>query len=296
MATLDENQKNRRKKNFRTALIITGILAVLLMLFFIGHNSYKMFNRIETLEEEKTLAQEEAQTLRKAKEDSKVEIARLNSKIEEMKADHKQEISNKNDRISNLQSKVSENARLRDRIEKYENLQSELKNLREEHEDLSKKMNLKEEKIASLEENLEVIRDSINASRTLKAYNIVPLTKWEPWICADRYNVSKARRVDKTMISFEIAGNLFVKTGIRQVYLKMINPEGETMYPSDEKFEIQETEESDSYTKRAEIDYTGEIVPVEFIVEHPEKLESGDYVIEVYVDGKLVRTKLLTLQ
>ena len=138
----------------------------------------------------------------------------------------------------------------------------------------------KRDRINLLEDEISALKESIEQSRGLNAYNIVPITKWDRWICADRYNVDIARRVDQILVTLEIDGSPFSKPGKRSVYLNLIDPEGNLMYPQGDGF---------PYTQKTEISYDGKYVPVEFTIDNPSRLYPGEYTIQVYIDKELVR-------
>jgi hypothetical protein len=213
-----------------------------------------------------------------------------------MRSDFEEELRSRNAQISGLRARAHEVIELRKQVEEFKLMQADFERLQEVHDSLLLNYEELDGQYKVLTDQMQALQDSVDAVRALSAYNIYPLTKWERWLWADRYNVSQARRVDQTDITFEIAGTPFAVTGERTVYLTMLNPEGQVMYPSAETFMRTDTGEAIPYTQKQEIDFSGENVPVRFKVEHPENLDPGTYRIEVYVDGNLIRTKEINLE
>ncbi|MFW6267667.1 MAG: hypothetical protein ACOC1E_00900 [Marinilabiliaceae bacterium] len=282
----------------KTWLIVLGILFILAlgtMIYYVVRGG-NLKEEISGLEEERTTLQEEKQQVISERDEYQENVSQLESENEEMKEDHKKEIESKEDQIAAFRSRVSQMNQLKEQIEEYKEMESDYKDLQEKHEDLVSTRDSLEDANDELAEKLASVRDSVEMSGDLKAYHISPLTKWERWLWADRYNVSRANRVDETTISFELGGNIFTGEGTRTVYLNMVDPSGNVMYPSDdETFEMKESGEEIAFTKKKEIEYKGDDVPVNFTVEHENSLEPGVYEIEVYIDGELKKSSSLEL-
>ena len=207
-----------------------------------------------------------------------------------MEADYSEQLQNRDAQISTLRSRTHQAEQMRKKIEEYKIMEGEFKELQEQYTALLSDQENLENEIEKINGELKVLRDSILISSRLNAYNISPLTKWERWLFADRYYVFRARRVNETAISFEIAGNDFTMPGNRMLYLNMLDPNGSVMYASSERFTIKETGEESPYTQKKKINYSGDNLPMNFIVSHPDRLEPGTYRIKVYIDGELIRT------
>ena len=281
----------------KTWLIVLGILFILALgttIFYMVRGG-NLKEEISGLEEERTTLQEEKQRISSERDVLQEDVSNLESEMAQMKEEHKEEIEGKENQIAAFRSRVGQMNQLKEKIEEYKEMENDYKDLQSQHEELVSTKDSLENANSQLAEKLANLQDSVEMSGGLKAYHISPLTKWERWLWADRYNVSKANRVDETTISFEIGGNIFTGEGTRAVYLNMIDPSGNVMYPSDETFEMKQSGEESAFTRKKEIEYTGEDLPVNFTVEHENSLQPGVYQIEVYIDGELKKASSLEL-
>jgi hypothetical protein len=295
METLENKGAN---KPMRIGMIVLAVLLLLALAFMIIYiiRSGRLSDENESLQSDKQILMEEYQNMKTQRDESKEETADIKSQMERMRSDFEEELRSRNAQISGLRARAHEVIELRKQVEEFKLMQADFERLQEVHDSLLLNYEELDGQYKVLTDQMQALQDSVDAVRALSAYNIYPLTKWERWLWADRYNVSQARRVDQTDITFEIAGTPFAVTGERTVYLTMLNPEGQVMYPSAETFMRTDTGEAIPYTQKQEIDFSGENVPVRFKVEHPENLDPGTYRIEVYVDGNLIRTKEINLE
>jgi len=285
---MEENVKTRKSNVLMISVVSLGILfliALAVMLLYVNKAS--------------KLSQDNG--------DLNTNILTLNGQIEQQIAqnqEHKDRIAFLNDSITTIKALNTEQLRVKDgqiyslrkNTKKVTELEKEIAELRRidvEHEKLQNRYDKllaetlrKKENIKELSEQLLNLQDSVNKARFLHAYNINPLTKWNRWLCADRYNVSIARRVNETYITFEIAGTPFTKQGIRVVYMRMLDPSGNLINPIGEEFK---------YTGMQEINYTGDYVPVNFLVVYNEKLLPGSYTIQAFIDKEMVRETVVVL-
>ncbi len=288
-------------KQDRTLKITLGIIIVLLLLSLVG--MFVFMNRSGNLSDEKELLQADKQQLETdnqrviaERDASQEEAAEYKREKERLQADHEQKVREMGARINHFRSRAAEVAELKEQIEEFKQMQVDYELLQEQHDGLVEEHEVLRGKFAVLSEQHELLQDSISGARDMKVYNVRHLTKWDRWLWADRYNVNRARRVDQTTITMELDGTPFTQQGERVVYLNMVNPYGEVMYPSQEEFTITETGEPVPYTQKREVDFTGESLPLEFTIDHPERLEAGTYLIEVYLDGSLLRSSMVEFE
>ncbi|TVQ83686.1 MAG: hypothetical protein EA393_15110 [Bacteroidetes bacterium] len=295
METIGQNQSG---KNMRIGLVILGILLLLSLIFLIifAIRGGRLADENESLESDKQILMDEYQRMKTERDASRLETADFKAELENLQLAYEEEIRSRDAQISGLRVRAREVTQLRNQIEEFKLMQADYERLQEQHAGLVAEHEVLNDQFNVLSEQLSLLQDSVDVSRGLHAFNISPLTKWERWLWADRYNISRARRVDQTFISFEIAGTPFSIPGNRTVYLNMLNPQGLVMYPSAETFTITETLEEVPYTKKKEVNFTGEYIPVDFIINHPDRLEPGAYEVRVYIDGEFVRSKELRFE
>ncbi len=278
------------------------VLAVVLLLSIIGNIIYmirsgRMSDENERLTTEVQTLQNENLVLSETIEVKDGVIEEHQEALEALTEEHENMIQEKDAQIYRLNRRVSASA---DDLEKQKELNGELNARIEElesmHQDVVAELNdLKEEKDALSNAYDELTARAAQAEE-MKAYNIFVLTKWDRFICADRYNVSRARRVDHTFISFELDGTIFTPEGSKTVHVLLYNPEGDIMYPSSGTFTMTGTGDESQYTLSRQIEYAHQPVHLEFGLEHPERLPAGSYTLEVYVDGSMTRAKEFALE
>lgn len=298
---MEELEKSLQKQKliYQISTIILAILLVIALIF-----SFRYSNRANDLSDEKDQLIAQVDKLKsdlKALNESlylKDEIiVEKDTLINQLRKEHTLIIEEKDRRIANLGWRI--NTRSKELEEANENNVL----LMAEKEALKTQQNLLNDELAKLRQELiaitgahEQLLQQVELTKELKVYNMNLLTKWERRICPDRYNVSKARRVDYTFINFEIDGTVFSETGTKNVHLVMINPEGEIMNASADLFTVKDSGATSAYTEMKQINYVNNPVLVEFNVIHPERLQAGIYQINAYVDGVLSRSKEMVLE
>jgi cell division protein FtsB len=293
-----QNQQNSKNSTVKKWMLALGILLLLALIFLIVliFRGGRLNSENQNLQNEKTVLTEKNQQLLDEKNTYQKEVSVLEVEIDTLKTRFERQLAQKEARLSSLRNQSYNLAQLRSRIAEYKKMEGEFEDLKNQHSMLQADEDSLKNQIESLLAKVESLKDTIDGSRGLRAYNIYPLTKWDRWLWADRYNISRARRVDETTITFAIAGTLFTENGNRMVYLRLIDPAGSLLYPSEDSFETDETGTQKFYTKAKEIEFTGEDLPMTFNVEHEDDLEPGKYEIEIYIDGKLTKSGQMNLE
>lgn len=297
-----DDQEKKLSKQIQAYRIGSIILAVLLILAIIFSIIYLLRSGRLSDEKEQLIAQNEQlmfevdwQNDSLAHKDELIEEYKM--RIEELIEEHAVIVAEKDQRIANLGWRVNTRSKELDEArEKNLLLLAEKEALEEQQQLLNEEMNNLNQDLADLAAKHEDLLQQIELTKPLKVYNMCILTKWDRRICADRYNISKARRVDHTFINFEIDGSLFSETGLKDVHLVMLDPEGDVMYASADSFTVKDTGEELAYTEMEQIRFENQPVQVEFNLIHPERLKPGAYKINAYVDGKLSRAKEMLLE
>ena len=262
------------------ALGILLLISLLVMLLYINKTG-KLGSENANLTNELYAANERIAELQAQNDYNIIRADSLTNRIAAMESEHKDELEKKQRSITYLTASGNKKVQeLNKEIERLEKTEFEYEKLQNRYDRLLAETLKKRDRINLLEDEISALKESIEQSRGLNAYNIVPITKWDRWICADRYNVDIARRVDQILVTLEIDGSPFSKPGKRSVYLNLIDPEGNLMYPQGDGF---------PYTQKTEISYDGKYVPVEFTIDNPSRLYPGEYTIQVYIDKELVR-------
>lgn len=299
MNTEREQRNGNGMKTMRTILIIVGVI---LVLSIIGNVIY--INKSSSLSDEKaelTEIKEELEVENEVLEEANVVkdeiIEEKEAWIEEMEHAHDSIVSARDSRIASLSRRVSTTAEeLEEQIELNNQLTAANEGLEGENEALRDQLAQMQDEMDALAEAHQRLRGQAEEAKTMNIYSISVLTMWDRWLFADRYNVSRANRVDYTTIRFETDGTIFTEAGPKVIHMRMLNPEGDLMYASSDEFTATDTGEDLSYTTMEEIDYDHQPVEVKFNLVHEEPLQPGTYTMEFYVDGKLRRTREMELE
>jgi len=297
-------EKVKGTKNLQIGLIV---VAAVLLLSIIGNVIYMTRSGRLADEKEQVMSDKESLEIEKEVLSETIEvkdgiIEERNEKLELLAEEHEALMAEKDARIAQLNRQVSVRASdLEEQKERNDELKNNKEELEHQIEKLSDAIYTLEQEMDALAAAYEQLEAKGKEAAKLNAYNINVLTKWDRWLCADRYNVSRARRVDETLVGFEVDGSMFTEAGPKSIYLLMYDPQDNLMYPSDEIFEAA-YEEADEviqidsyYTEMREIEYAHEPVMLEFNILHEDRLPAGPYRIEVYIDGRLARTKIVNL-
>ncbi len=296
-----ETKENTSGKVIRNQRIGIIVLAVLLAIAIVGNIVYmnrsgRLSDEKDALIAERTNLQQNINALNESLalkdeiiEEGKENIARLNE-------EHAAIVAEKDARITNLNRRVSTRSNeLAEVREQNVLLLSEKEELQIQQAMLNDEVALLKQELDALASAHEQLLEQVEKSKVLNVYNMCIMTKWDRRICADRYNVTKARRVDNTFISFEVDGSYFTEAGESMVHLVILGPDGYVINAQPESFQIEETGEVIEYTDVQRISYDNEPVHVEFNIIHTERLQAGTYQIMAYVDSKLSRTDTMIL-
>ncbi len=300
-------EKVQGMKNLQIGLIV---VAAVLLLSIIGNIIYmtragRLADEKEQIVGENEVLQTEKTVLNEAIEVKDGIIEERNEKLELLAEEHEALealIAEKDARIAQLHRRASASA---DDLEEQKELNKELNDKKEafeqQIEELTDALYALEQEMDALAAAYERLEAKGEEAARMNAYNINVLTKWDRWLCADRYNVSRARRVDETLIGFEVDGSVFTDAGSKTIHMLMYDPHDNLMYPSDETFQALDGEVGEvlrseaAYTEMREIEYAHEPVMLEFTILHKDRLQQGIYRVEVYIDGRLTRTKVVSL-
>ena len=296
-----ETKENGSANVIRNQRIGIIVLAVLLAIAIVGNIIYmnrsgKLSDEKDALITERTNLQQNINALNEslALKDEIIEEGKAN--IERLNEEHAEIVAEKDFRIMTLNRRITRSGN------ELEEVREEAVLLHAAKEELQVQQEILNDEIALLKQELDALAaahedllEQVESSKVLNVYNMCVMTKWERLICADRYNISKARRVDHTSINFEVDGSYFMEAGESLVHLVIIDPRGHVLNAQPESFQIEETGEIIDYTDVKRISYDNEPVMVEFNIIHAERLHAGTFQIMVYVDGELSRTKEMVL-
>ncbi len=107
-------------------------------------------------------------------------------------------------------------------------------------------------------------------------------------------DVTRARTAHQLVTTFILAANELAEPGNRNVYVRIISPDGYDLAKSQNSlFEFEGT--NIPYTEVREIDYQGEDLPVS-VYYQGDGLTAGQYTVHVYMDGHMVGSNVIILK
>ncbi len=300
MENFREKRLERQLKSQRSTSIV---IAVILLLSIIGNiflfvRNSRVTGEKEELESEKESLIEDIRAVEEANAQLQAEIQSLNQKIEEISVEVTNlelEIRKRENQIAQLRRQVFKEEELRQQIAELEGIEEEYNKLLEEKQELQGELQALKEELSQQKQQYEYLTEEVEEAAYLGAYNICAHHFRERWLCRP-VAMEVARRIDLTTVSFEIGENLLVEPAEKDVHLLMIDPEGNVVNPSADTFTIEETGETSYFTHHAVIEYDHQPVPLNFDIEHDNSLESGNYRMEVYIDGEYARSKEFVLE
>lgn len=308
----EENQNN--KKSRRTFLLVViflllGFNIILLVKFF-------QDKKVITVTKEELVSTTDLKTeLQKQVKEYESKLTEYKGKINEKDSTlvaFRTEIENQKSKISELirndKISVAKYNKASEEIEKLkyytEKYQKQLNELMEENKELSNEnIHLKK----TVRQNKKVM-DSLEDKTTHQANKLNIGAK----LSVDKMTITglmtkdggrqketmKGSKMDGLKISFSIKDNILADKTVYEVYVKIINPKGETLYLEgygSGKFNFQG--EQSLFTVKTNIDFkneNGKVYPLVWL--KGSNFEKGDYKAELYTSGQLIGQQKFTIK
>lgn len=294
------------------------IIIIILLLIGNGVFGYLYFNKekeVVTVKEELVNTDNAKQQLEDLLNDTEDELDLYKGKSDELDSViqiKNAEIKEKADKIKSLlrsnQISASELLKVKDELDvlryytqKYsrqvDSVAKENEILVENLQKTKKTLNKANAKIENLTmENIEKDNKLDIASR-LKADNLTVMGIQNRSSGRQR-ETSRAKRVDQIKVQFVIEDNPTAKSGDRNIYMRLLSPEGATISTETSgggKFEYMGSEAL--YTQRQKINFKNEQPSVTFMYARgTTQWEEGEYQVLLYSDGFLIGSKKFTLR
>ncbi|MCT4560763.1 MAG: hypothetical protein N4A41_05225 [Crocinitomicaceae bacterium] len=107
---------------------------------------------------------------------------------------------------------------------------------------------------------------------------------------------NRARSVVQIKSSFTISENPLTPSGVKTVYMQVIDPSGKTLQTRTSNV-VQTDQGNIAFSDKKDIDYQNERVDVSIYYDMKgQEAEKGNYKIKIYVDGLLIGTDSFTLK
>lgn len=156
-------------------------------------------------------------------------------------------------------------------------------------------LNQAKEKIEDL--TMENIRQSskLSVAAKLKAENLT-VSGIQNRSGGRERETTRAKRVDQVKVQFKIAENVAAEKGDKEVYMRILSPEGATISSSTTgggTFEYMG--EQSLYTQRQRINFKNDQPTITFYYARSTGWEEGSYKCEIFIDGFMVGSKTFEL-
>ena len=178
---------------------------------------------------------------------------------------------------------------MRDMVHEIDSLNTLNQQLIAENIKVRQEFTLSQKTVENLEKQTQEMTQTIAKGSVVTARNIHPIA-----INKKGKEVTKARTTDKIKTCFTLSENSITKPGLREVYMRVVGPDGFLLAHSDTHLFDFEGEKV-VYSASREIDYQNEDVEM-CIFYHAEGLDKGIYEISLYMDGHLIGFSRLTLK
>ena len=306
LTTTTESHEQRKSSNLKNTII--GILAVLLValggyMIYDKSNTAKTIeqqeNRIATVSDEKSDVQSSfdaslarLDSMATVSTGLESQLAEKNSEIAKNKEEIRKILNNKNATAKELSRAKSLIAKLNEKIT---GMEAEVARLTTENETLTQdkvvltadKEKLTQDLTATTSQKVE-LEKKVDVASTLNASNIV-ITAVNVRNNGKEKVSTKAKRVDKMVVSFDVA-NRIIQPGSTDLYVVVMGPDGKAITGTGTDGLFKTREEGDqSYTAKVPVDLeTAKTKNVNFTFAPGTTFQQGAYKIRIYQNGFLI--------
>lgn len=248
-----------------------------------------MQDEIDRIEAELNRLGPENTSLNSSLQASKDSVRHLISSLRERLNQHS--ISN-----AELEEAQEQIIALREEVNRYKDELQHLKSqnafLISERESLVNEVQLQADQLSELEDINSDLHDQIKSAAVLKLSNINIIGIRER--TRERESVeNKARRLDKLRIMFSVADNSLVESSLIDVYIRVVDPNGNLITNENQLFEL--SGNPMQYTGKTSINFTnqGESYTVEW--KDQEGFKKGTYTIVLYTNNSTMGRSSIVL-
>lgn len=171
---------------------------------------------------------------------------------------------------------------LKDYTRQIAELSTENESLKQENSAVKEKYRKAAKEIDDLAIEKEKLTEKVTLASQLDAteINIVLLRKNG----RDTKNIKRAKQIK---VSFNIAKNITSSTGTKTAYVRILQPDLESLRKSDSNTFAYENRNI-TYSMKKEFDYTGEETALDMYWNIEETLQEGEYQAFIFVDGNMI--------
>lgn len=171
---------------------------------------------------------------------------------------------------------------LKDYTRQIAELSTENESLKQENSAVKEKYRKAAKEIDNLAIEKEKLTEKVTLASQLDAtgINIILLRKNG----RDTKNIKRAKQIK---VSFNIAKNITSSTGTKTAYVRILQPDLESLRKSDSNTFAYENRNI-TYSMKKEFDYTGEETSLDMYWNIEETLQEGEYQAFIFVDGNMI--------
>ncbi|HLP51966.1 MAG TPA: hypothetical protein VK154_13850 [Chitinophagales bacterium] len=302
-------QPNGQRKIFTGVIVLLALINCVTGYFLITENRHKNELSVQKMEVENsyTSLESDYHDMKASLDAASIEIGQLKGQnadldkiIEEKQAMIEQEKKNLDDAFSQNKLTEADLGKARTMIERYESsiasLQKQVENYKEENQQLvaktevlSTELSCEKETSTALAEKNEGLTHKINEASylTIPAVEVAAVKKN---LMGNEVETSRVKAAESLKISFETGANKALDPGKVTLYVRIINPRGETIAVAEQGSGVITSAENAKpvqYTKKTDITWNQKSRKVTMYwgryIQAP-----GTYKVEVYQSGKVV--------
>ncbi|MBC7426131.1 MAG: hypothetical protein H7321_06310 [Bacteroidia bacterium] len=304
-----QREEKDKKSRLYLFILIAILLAVNILLgvkLYMGNkeNEQMSSQNIQINADNKDLVKE-LDALTTEYNSTKTENGELKTKMQEQDelinnkvAEIKKMIDRGNMSAAEIKKAKSELATLRAEINNYKTQIAELtqknQELTNENSNLSTNLSNEQGKTGALTEQNAQLSQTVAVAKRLKAGSIRIAGLGDRILSSKMKETNKASKVLQLKVSLVLNENTVADAGSKNVYVKIISPDGAPMATDSKTIEVDGTQSL--YTMMQTIDYKNEAEAVVLYWEKGSEFAKGEYTVEVFGDGYRMGQTKFTLK
>lgn len=301
-ANQTEQKSNKGLLIFAVLLLITNVFTLYLYMSAHQENVELITNNTD-LTTEKSALEKELQEMLAQYDAVQTDNEEMRAQIEEQRAEIekllKEAEKHKNDAYS-IYKLRKEAATLREVMKTYlvtiDSLNTLNQTLVAEKEEVKMELSSQKQENKQLNDKNEELAKKVEIGSKLKAIDLVSGGQRVKNTTVHR-ETDRAKRVDKIKTCFTIDKNEVTKPGKKDIYLRVVGPDGEVLsLDQSEKYMFTYEGKEGLYTRKEEILYENEELDMCLYWDVLKEPLPGKYIVEVYAEGYLMGTTNFELQ
>ncbi|MDP2386619.1 MAG: hypothetical protein Q8M29_09625 [Bacteroidota bacterium] len=161
---------------------------------------------------------------------------------------------------------------------------------------ITSQLNTEKDKTTQLNKDKEDLQKTITKGSMLSCFGVTATGVNLKSGGKKQVTTNKAKRADLIKVSFSLGENKIAKNGPKDVYVRIITPDGKEMAKSyDDNYRFIFNSSTGYYAGKTNINYNNAEVGVTTMCEGNAPLLPGKYMIEVTADGAVIGQTTLTL-